>query len=160
MPERPHILIVDDDREIRSLLSDYLEKNGLRTSTAADGKAMRRALAHSVVDLIVLDLMLPGDDGLKLCRDLRTTSQVPVIMLTARGEPVDRILWLRAGADDYLPKPFNPRELLSRIKAVLRRASHAPRDPSAEGVQTYRFAECGSIPGREPSFMRMAARLH
>ncbi len=141
MDKRPHVLIVDDDREIRSLLSDYLENNGYRTSTAAEGKSMRRALSQSVVDLIVLDLMLPGEDGLRLCRDLRATSQVPVIMLTARGEPVDRILGFEIGADDYLPKPFNPRELLSRIKAVLRRAAHAPRDPSSDTVRAYRFAE-------------------
>jgi two-component system, OmpR family, response regulator len=141
MHERPHILIVDDDREIRSLLSDYLEKNGFRASAAADGKAMQRLLSHSLVDLIVLDVMLPGDDGLKLCRDLRTSSQVPIIMLTARGEDVDRIVGFELGADDYLPKPFNPRELLSRIKAVLRRAAHAPRDPSPAQVRAYRFAQ-------------------
>jgi two-component system OmpR family response regulator len=139
--ERPHILVVDDDREIRSLLSDYLEKNGFRASTAADGKEMRRLLDRAKVDLVVLDVMLPGDDGLKLCRDLRAESQLPIIMLTARGEEVDRILGFELGADDYLPKPFNPRELLSRIKAVLRRAAHAPRDPSPASLRAYRFAE-------------------
>ena len=141
MSESPHILIVDDDREIRTLLGEYLEKNGFRTSAAADGKAMQRALSHSLVDLIVLDVMLPGDDGLKLCRELRASSQVPIIMLTARGDDVDRILGFELGADDYLPKPFNPRELLSRIKAVLRRAAHAPRDPSPANLRSYRFAE-------------------
>jgi len=141
MAERPHILIVDDDREIRRLLGEYLEKNGFRTSGAADGKEMQRVLGHSLIDLIVLDVMLPGDDGLKLCRDLRATSQVPIIMLTARGEDVDRILGFELGADDYLPKPFNPRELLSRIKAVLRRAAHAPRDPSPAIVRGYQFAD-------------------
>ncbi len=138
--ERPHVLVVDDDREIRNLLSDYLEKNGLRATSAADGKEMRRALERTPADLIVLDVMLPGEDGLKLCRDLRANSQVPIIMLTARGDEVDRILGFELGADDYLPKPFNPRELLSRIRAVLRRAAHAPRDPSTSQVRAYAFA--------------------
>src|SRR4029434_7433783 len=97
-----HILIVDDDREIRRLLAEYLEKNGLRVTTARDGKEMRRVLARERVDLIVLDVMLPGDDGLKLCRELRADSQVPIIMLTARVEDVDRILGLELGADDYV----------------------------------------------------------
>jgi two-component system OmpR family response regulator len=127
MAERPHLLIVDDDREIRSLLGQYLEKNEFRTTAVADGREMRRVLERSAIDLIVLDLMLPGEDGLTLCRELRTHSQVPVIMLTARGEDVDRIVGLEVGADDYLPKPFNPRELLVRIRAVLRRAAHTPR---------------------------------
>lgn len=139
MSDRPHILVVDDDREIRRLLCDYLEKNSFRTTAVADGKAMRRALeAH--VDLIVLDLMLPGEDGLSLCREVRTRSQVPIIMLTALGEEVDRIVGMEVGADDYLGKPFNPRELLVRIRAVLRRASHAPRDPLPKEVRAYRFA--------------------
>jgi two-component system OmpR family response regulator len=140
MSDRPHILVVDDDREIRALLGDYLEKNGYRATAAADGKSMRRALEHARVDLIVLDLMLPGEDGLQLCRSLRVTSQVPIVMLTARGEDVDRILGLELGADDYLAKPFNPRELLVRIKAVLRRSVHAPRDPDPLAVRGYRFA--------------------
>jgi two-component system OmpR family response regulator len=139
MTDQPHILIVDDDREIRALLAKYLETNGFRTTTAADGKAMIAAMQQSHIDLIVLDLMLPGDDGLVLCRELRKTSQVPIIMLTARGEDVDRIVGLEVGADDYLPKPFNPRELLVRIKAVLRRAAHAPRDPDSAVVRTFRF---------------------
>jgi len=139
MTDRPHILVVDDDREIRRLLCDYLEKNSFRTTAVADGKAMRRALeAH--VDLIVLDLMLPGEDGLSLCREVRSRSQVPIIMLTALGEEVDRIVGMEVGADDYLGKPFNPRELLVRIRAVLRRASHAPRDPLPKEVRAYRFA--------------------
>ena len=121
--DRPdHILIVDDDGEIRTLLGRYLEKNGLRTTAVADGRAMWQALDRAAFDLIVLDLMLPGDDGLTLCRTLRTRSDIPVIMLTARGEETDRIVGLEMGADDYLPKPFNPRELVARIKAVLRRA--------------------------------------
>ncbi len=129
MSERPHLVIVDDDREIRTLLSQYLEKHDFRTTAVADGKEMRRVMERSRVDLVVLDLMLPGEDGLAICREVRTRSQVPIIMLTARGEDVDRIVGLELGADDYVPKPFNPRELLGRIKAVLRRAAHAPRGP-------------------------------
>ncbi|MGH8290868.1 MAG: response regulator [Steroidobacteraceae bacterium] len=140
MADRPHLLIVDDDREIRSLLSQYLEKNDFRTTAVADGREMRHVLDRAPVDLIVLDLMLPGEDGLTLCRELRTHSQIPVIMLTARGEDVDRIVGLEIGADDYLPKPFNPRELLVRIRAVLRRAAHAPRDPNPELVRGFSFA--------------------
>src|SRR6202050_1928743 len=139
MNERPHLLIVDDDREIRGLLAQYLEKHEFRTTAVADGKEMRRVLERTHVDLLVLDLMLPGEDGLSLCRELRSRSQVPIIMLTARGEDVDRIIGLELGADDYLPKPFNPRELLGRIKAILRRSVHAPRDPSPENVRGFSF---------------------
>jgi two-component system OmpR family response regulator len=139
MNERPHLLIVDDDREIRGLLAQYLEKHEFRTSAVADGKEMRRVLERSHVDLLVLDLMLPGEDGLALCRELRSRSQLPIIMLTARGEDVDRIIGLELGADDYIAKPFNPRELLGRIKAVLRRSAHAPRDPSPENVRGFSF---------------------
>ncbi|MBS0365268.1 MAG: response regulator [Proteobacteria bacterium] len=140
MSERPHLLIVDDDREIRGLLAQYLEKHGFRTTAVADGRDMRRVLERSHVDLIVLDLMLPGEDGLTLCRELRSRSQVPVLMLTARGEEVDRIIGLEIGADDYLAKPFNPRELLGRIRAILRRAAHAPRDPSPHAVRGFSFS--------------------
>jgi two-component system OmpR family response regulator len=118
----PHILVVDDDREIRDLLTKFLMRHGLRVSAAKDGPEMMRALDERRIDLVVLDLMLPGEDGLSLCRRLRETrSAVPVIMLTAMGEDTDRIVGLEMGADDYVPKPFNPRELLARIKAVLRR---------------------------------------
>lgn len=139
MESSPHILLVDDDREIRTLLRGYLEKHGYRTTAVADGRGMRRALGESHVDFIVLDLMLPGTDGLTLCREVRTDSRVPILMLTALGDEVDRILGFESGADDYLVKPFNPRELLVRIRAVLRRAAHAPRDPQSNGVQGYRF---------------------
>jgi two-component system OmpR family response regulator len=139
MNERPHVLIVDDDREIRGLLAQYLEKHDFRTTAVAEGKEMRRVLERSHVDLLVLDLMLPGEDGLSLCRELRSRSQLPIIMLTARGEDVDRIVGLELGADDYVAKPFNPRELLGRIKAVLRRAAHAPRDPSPDNVRSFTF---------------------
>jgi two-component system, OmpR family, response regulator len=139
MSERPHVLIVDDDREIRGLLAQYLEKHDFRTTAVAEGREMRRILERSHVDLLVLDLMLPGEDGLSLCRELRSRSQLPIIMLTARGEDVDRIVGLELGADDYIAKPFNPRELLGRIKAVLRRSAHAPRDPSPANVRGFSF---------------------
>ncbi|HYM42542.1 MAG TPA: response regulator [Steroidobacteraceae bacterium] len=139
MNDRPHLLIVDDDREIRGLLAQYLEKHEFRTTAVPDGREMRRVLERSHVDLLVLDVMLPGEDGLSLCRELRGRSQLPIIMLTARGEDVDRIVGLELGADDYLAKPFNPRELLGRIKAVLRRSAHTPRDPNPEQVRRFRF---------------------
>lgn len=140
MDTSAHILVVDDDHEISSLLAEYLEKNGYRTSTAGDGKAMWRVLDGQRIDLIVLDLNLPGDDGLTLCRDLRARSNVPVIMLTARSEPLDRILGLEMGADDYLPKPFEPRELFARIRSVLRRAQALPPNPHGNEPQQVRFA--------------------
>jgi two-component system OmpR family response regulator len=115
------IMIVEDDREIRSLLADFLEREGYETVCAEDGAALDRTLARTRPDLIVLDIMLPGEDGLSICRRLRARGGVPILMLTAKGEDVDRIVGLEIGADDYLPKPFNPRELLARIRAVLRR---------------------------------------
>lgn len=137
----PHVLIVDDDAEIRALLRDYLDKNGMRASAVPDGKGMWALLAREHVDLIVLDLMLPGDDGLILCRNLRAQSDVPVIMLTAKGEDTDRIIGLEMGADDYLAKPFNPRELLARIKSVLRRIPRAAAPDWQPGQATrLRFA--------------------
>ena len=140
MEAQDHILIVDDDAEIRSLLGDYLRKNGYKASVAADGKAMWTALARGKVDLVVLDLMLPGEDGLTLCRRLRADSDTPVIMLTARGEETDRIVGLEMGADDYLAKPFSPRELLARIKNVLRRFRSLPRSLRADDARTIAFA--------------------
>lgn len=132
MEKTPHLLIVDDHREIRDLVSRFMTKHEFRVTTACDGKEMRKALADNAIDLIVLDLMLPGEDGLTLCRDLRARSNVPVIMLTAMGEETDRIIGLEMGADDYLAKPFNPRELLARIKAVIRRMQTLPeKTPSA-----------------------------
>jgi two-component system OmpR family response regulator len=124
-----HILVVDDDREIRDLLGRFLGKHGYRVSAVANGREMRRALADWNIDLVILDLMMPGEDGLSLCRDVRAGSQVPVIMLTVMGEETDRIVGLEMGADDYVSKPFNPRELLARMKAVLRRARCAPATP-------------------------------
>ena len=125
MASSPNILVVEDDRETRTLIAKYLRTNSCNVTTAADGREMDKALADHRVDLVILDVMLPGEDGLTLCRRVRAESQVPIIMLTARGEDVDRILGLEMGADDYLPKPFNPRELLARINAVLRRQASA-----------------------------------
>jgi len=138
---RDCVLIVDDDAEIRTLLHEYLERNGYRCIAVADGIAMLAVLAQDNIDLIVLDVMLPGHDGLTLCRDLRTRSDVPVIMLTARGEDTDRIIGLEMGADDYLAKPFNPRELLARIKGILRRARGAVRVRVGESLHSLRFAD-------------------
>ncbi|MEH2549902.1 two-component system OmpR family response regulator [Bradyrhizobium sp. AZCC 2262] len=123
-----HILIVDDDREIRDLVSTYLKRNGLRVTVAADGRQMRSFLDSDRVDLIVLDVMMPGDDGLVLCRQLRggRHGTTPILMLTARTDETDRIVGLEVGADDYLAKPFSARELLARIKAVLRRTRMLP----------------------------------
>jgi two-component system OmpR family response regulator len=137
MEKTPHILIVDDDREIRDLLSRFLQKHGFRASTAAEGREMRKILADAKIDLIVLDVMMPGETGLQICAQLRAqgipgpsgagASRTPIIMLTAAGEDTDRIVGLEMGADDYLPKPFNPRELLARIRAVLRRSEDGGR---------------------------------
>ncbi len=136
----PHVLVVEDDVEIGALVDRYLRSNGYRVSVVVDGGAMDRLLAHAAVDLIVLDLMLPGEDGLSLCRRLRAASHVPIIILTARDEDVDRIIGLEMGADDYITKPFNPRELLARIKAVLRRGTRS--EPSVAGAP-YRLAFAG-----------------
>jgi len=140
MPPPEHILIVDDDAEIRNLLRDYLERNGLRATAVADGRGMRAALDTGRFDLVVLDLMLPGEEGLTLCRDLRAHSDLPVIMLTARTEETDRIVGLEIGADDYVAKPFNPRELLARIKAVMRRTRALPLVPKRLETRHLRFA--------------------
>ena len=136
----PHILIVDDDREIRALLAAYLGRNECRVSLAGEGRQMREVMAASRIDLVVLDLMMPGEDGLSLCRTLRGNGdRTPVIMLTACGEPIDRILGLEMGADDYLPKPFEPRELLARIRSVLRRAQSLPSNLGSPVARNFRF---------------------
>ncbi len=135
-----HILVVDDDRDIRDLLSEYLQKQGYRVSAAADGRAMRAAISVAMPDLIVLDIMLPGEDGLTLCRELRSQSDVPVLMLTARGEEIDRIVGLEMGADDYLAKPFNPRELVARIKSILRRARALPLNLRPDDARLIHFS--------------------
>lgn len=123
-----HILVVDDDQEIRELICAYLRKNGLRVTTVADGRQMQTFLSSNQVDLIILDIMLPGEDGLVLCRELRSGKQklTPILMLTARSDETDRIIGLEMGADDYLVKPFVARELLARINAVLRRTRMLP----------------------------------
>ncbi|MBW9089058.1 response regulator [Rhizobium wenxiniae] len=139
-----HVLVVDDDREIRELVSSYLKKNGLRASVAADGRQMRTFLEGNTVDLIVLDVMMPGDDGLVLCRELRASKHkaTPVLMLTARDDEMDRIIGLEMGADDYLSKPFAARELLARIKAVLRRTRMLPPNLQiSEAGQLLRFGD-------------------
>ncbi len=142
--EKPDtILIVDDDQEIRRLLVDYLARNGLTAIPARDGREMWHALERHAVDLIVLDLMLPDTDGLTLCRDLRArtpTAAIPVMMLTARGEDADRIVGIEMGADDYLVKPFNPRELLARIKTILRRTRALPPNLRPESTRCLSFA--------------------
>ncbi|MGE0420351.1 MAG: response regulator [Acetobacteraceae bacterium] len=140
MTTAPHVLIVDDHQEIRDLVARLLTKEGFRTSVAADGKAMRKVLADGRIDLILLDLMLPGEDGLSLCRSVRADSDVPIIMLTAKGEEVDKVIGLELGADDYLPKPFGSRELIARIRAVLRRGRpEAGRGAKPPEVKRYRF---------------------
>ncbi|OXY80430.1 response regulator [Oceanimonas doudoroffii] len=134
------LLVVDDHGEIRDLLKRFLEQHGYRVQAVRDGDAMRQHLSRHRPDLIILDLMLPGDDGLTLCRELRGQgNEVPIIMLTAMGEDTDRIIGLEMGADDYLPKPFNPRELLARIKAVLRRRPEPGQEPATEAPPRVRF---------------------
>jgi two-component system OmpR family response regulator len=122
MEQMPHILVVDDDREIRDLLAKFLERHRMRVTAVRDGRDARRAWNTAHFQLVVLDLMLPGESGLDLARWMRGQSDVPIVMLTAMGEETDRIIGLELGADDYLPKPFNPRELLARMRAVMRRA--------------------------------------
>lgn len=130
---QPRILVVDDDAGIRDLLGDYLVKQGMEVRTARDGKEMDEQLAGFEPDLLVMDLMMPGEDGLSLTRRVKSDRDMPVIMLSARGEDIDRIVGLEVGADDYLAKPFNPRELLARIRAVLRRGGSGKADSEASG---------------------------
>jgi DNA-binding response OmpR family regulator len=133
------ILVVDDDPGLRELLRDYLGSNGFAVQEAGDGAGMKRQLARSRPDLIILDLMLPGEDGLTLARWLRGQGDTPVIMLSARGEEIDRVVGLEVGADDYLPKPFSPRELLARIRAVLRRRGGPSADSGGEDGAVHSF---------------------
>ncbi len=134
------LLVVDDDSDIRGLLAEQLGRAGYAVSTAADGAQMRQVLAREHIDLIVLDLNLPREDGLALCRELRARSSTPVIMLTARAEPIDRVLGLEMGADDYLAKPFEPRELLARIRNVLRRTEALPANLEPLAMRRATFA--------------------
>jgi len=135
-----HIAVVDDDREVRGLLAQFLEKHGFRVTAVPDGRSLRRVMASQRVDLVVLDVMLPEEDGLTICKRLSSEGHVPIIMLTGKGDDVDRIIGLEIGADDYLAKPFNPRELLARARNVLRRYDLAPRKPASDGASRYHFA--------------------
>jgi two-component system OmpR family response regulator len=134
-----HILIVDDDRGTRDLLREFLERHGLQVSVARDGEEMQSILKRGSIDLLILDVMLPGRSGLEICRDIRARSRMPIIMLTAVTETVDRVVGLEMGADDYVPKPFDPRELLARVRAVLRRPPMEGASKRSE-PRTYRFA--------------------
>jgi two-component system OmpR family response regulator len=139
METAPHIAIVDDHRDIRDLVGKYLSRHGYRTSLAESAAACRRLIDRHGIDLVVLDVMMPGEDGLSLCRFIRESTDVPVIMLTAMAEDTDRIVGLELGADDYLSKPFNPRELLARIKAVLRRVQSLPPQRGVIKAKEIRF---------------------
>ncbi len=132
-----HLLIVDDHREIRELLQRFLKQHQYRVSLAINGKEMKKTLKTANIDLIILDLMLPGEDGLTLCRNLRAQSNIPVIMLSAMGEEMDKIIGLEMGADDYISKPFNPHELLARIKAVLRRVNQVGERSTAAQILVF-----------------------
>ncbi|MGH6943179.1 MAG: response regulator [Geminicoccaceae bacterium] len=139
MEPSAHILVVDDHREIRDLLAKYLATHGFRVSAAESASKARKVLETSAIDLVVLDIMMPGEDGLSLCRDLRATTDLPVIMLTAMAEDTDRVVGLELGADDYVVKPFNPRELVARIKAVRRRANSLPHQSRRPDAEVLRF---------------------
>jgi two-component system, OmpR family, response regulator len=139
MSDNGHILVVDDQKEICDVVQEYLTGEGYRVSTASEGSGMRRVLSQSHVDLVILDLMLPGEDGLTLARSLRDESGIGIIILTGRGETVDRIIGLEMGADDYLPKPFHLRELLARVKSVLRRVQSRTGEPSQTARTHARF---------------------
>jgi len=159
MDRTPHILVVDDHREIRELLAKYFVRNGLRVSLANGGGEMRQVLRTGAVDLIVLDIMMPGEDGLSLCRQLRQTSDVPVVLLTAVSEETDRIVGLELGADDYVTKPFNPRELLARVRAILRRVAAAPKPAEDLERKRLRFGDWTLDPARRALFDAQGAEI-
>src|ERR1700760_4391927 len=148
MDQTPHILVIDDDREIRELLARFLEKQRIRVTAVRDGKEARRAWLNGHYQLVVLDLMLPGESGLDLARWLRSQAEVPIVMLTAMGDETDRIIGLELGADDYLAKPFNPRELLARIRAVLRRAGETHDKRPEQTSRPVRFSGWTLEPAR------------
>jgi two-component system, OmpR family, response regulator len=139
MEPTPHIAVVDDHRDIRELVGRYLMEHGYRVSAVESAASMRRLLERSAFDLVVLDIMMPGEDGLSLCKHLRTTTDLPIILLTALAEDTERIIGLEMGADDYLPKPFNPRELLARIRSVLRRTHTLPPRKGTPRTRSIRF---------------------
>ena len=138
---KPHLILVEDARDIREPLARYLRERGYRVTTAADAAVARHVMKNAAIDLVVLDIMMPGEDGISLCRYIREISQVPVILLTALGNEEDRIVGLEIGADDYLPKPFSPRELLARIAAVLRRTEASPPTPKEPGGTQISFGD-------------------
>jgi len=148
METTPHILVVDDDREIRDLLARFLEKHRMRVTVARDAREARRIWTAGHYHIVVLDLMLPGESGLDLARWMRTQSDIPIVMLTAMGEETDRIIGLELGADDYVPKPFNPRELLARVRAVLRRAGESTPRTGDAAARSLRFGGWTLEPAR------------
>lgn len=139
MSHEPHLLLVDDERDIRDPLAQYLGRNGFRVSKAENAERARELLAGYAIDLVLLDIMMPGEDGLALCGFIRATTNIPVILLTAKTEETDRIIGLEIGADDYVVKPFSPRELLARIKVILRRAGQGPAPVRAPDAEAYAF---------------------
>lgn len=145
----PHLLVVDDHRDIRDALKAYLISHNYRVTLAENAEAARGALKNAAIDLVVLDVMMPGEDGLSLCRDLRANTNLPVIMLTAMAEDMDRVVGLEIGADDYVTKPFNPRELLARIKAVLRRTEALPPNRELPDSTRRRFGAWTLDTGRQ-----------
>jgi two-component system OmpR family response regulator len=140
MPEQTLIAVTEDDPEIRALVTGLLKREGFEAEACAGGAELDRLIARRRVDLVVLDLMMPGEDGLSICRRLRARGDVAVLMVTARSEDVDRIIGLEVGADDYLPKPFNPRELVARVRAILRRTRDAHRVSPVVAREAYTFA--------------------
>jgi len=140
MGETPHLLLVDDERSIREPLAQYLTKQGFRVTQTGDAEAARTRLTAYAIDLVILDIMMPGEDGLSLCRHIRETSETPVILLTARSEETDRIVGLEMGADDYVVKPFSPRELATRVKVILRRAAAGGARQHAPDSGSFAFA--------------------
>ncbi|HEV7612326.1 MAG TPA: response regulator [Steroidobacteraceae bacterium] len=139
---QPHILVIDDDPQIRGLLQEYLAENGLRVSVASTGKEMSEILAEEPIDLVILDLRLAGEDGMTIARSLRDRSAIPIVMLTGVRDEADRVMGLELGADDYLTKPFSPRELLARIRTVLRRTKNATAGPARHHeIRAYRFSD-------------------
>ena len=147
MTTSPHILLIDDDREIRDLLARFLDRHGMRVTAGKDGREARRLWPAGHYSMVILDLMLPGEGGLDIAKWLRGISDVPILMLTAMADETDRIIGLELGADDYLPKPFNPRELLARVRAVLRRTSERGAK-AAEAARGYSFSGWRLEPGR------------